>query len=152
MRPSAVADDAVGDRQRVRRRRRASGRGEIDQDRAHLGAGEAQRRAAVLDRLAAGGLAFVRATGAVSAEIDRHARQRQIEFLGRDLPERGQDALPELDLAGEDGGGAVGVDADPGVEHAVVVEAAGQPRGGALRQQFGRIEREGEHDAAHCPW
>ena len=58
-------DDAVGDGQRIRRNGEL-GRGEIDQHAAHLGAGQAQRRAAVLDRLAAGGLPFV----------GRHARYR----------------------------------------------------------------------------
>ena len=135
------------DRQRICRNGEL-GRGEIDQHAADFGAGQAQRRAAVLDRLAAGGLPFVGRIGGIR-RIDLHARQRQVEFLGRDLPERGQDALPQLDLAGVDGGVAVAADADPGVEQAVVVEAAGQPRGGALGQQFGRIERKGEHEAAH---
>ena len=57
----------------------------------------------------------------VSPETMRDARERQVELLGRDLRERGEDALPEFDLAGEHGRGAVGVDAQPGVEHAVVV-------------------------------
>ena len=41
--------------------------------------------------------------------------------------ERGEDALPELDLAGEHGRRAVGIDADPGIEPAVGLQAAGQP-------------------------
>ncbi len=55
----------------------------------------------------------------VSAETIVDARERHIELLGRDLRERGHDALAELDLAGEHGDRAVGVDADPGIEHAV---------------------------------
>ena len=73
--------------------------------------------------------------------------ERQVEFLGRDLGERGQDTLAELDLAGEDGRGAVGVDADPAVELAVVLQAARQP-GRLLRESELRIEREGDHDRA----
>ena len=69
---------------------------------------------------------FGRAAGVAGDHVD--ARERQIELLGGDLRERGQDALPELDLAGEHGGVAVGVDAQPGIEHAVGLQAAGQPR------------------------
>ena len=56
------------------------------------------------------------------------APERQIELLGRDLGERRHDALAELDLAGEHGRGAVRIDADPGVEHAVGLQAARQLR------------------------
>ncbi len=37
------------------------------------------------------------------------------------------------------------------VELAVGLQAAGQPRGLALRQQVGRRERKRQHDAAHAP-
>src|SRR4029078_4465374 len=82
--------------------------------------------------------------------IDLPALQRQVEFLGRDLPERGQDALPQFNLAGVDGGVAVTADANPGLQQTVGVEAAGKPRrgAGALGQQFGGIERKGEYEAA----
>ena len=94
-------DHAVGDRQLIGRHAEPLG-GELEQDRAHLGAGHAQGGAAVLDRLAAGGLALVRRLAGVAGDhLD--ARERQIELLGRDLGERGEDPLPELDLAGEDG-------------------------------------------------
>ena len=90
---------------------------------------------------------------AVSAEKICTRDSAQVELLGGDLPERGQDALPELDLAGVDGGVAVAADPHPGLQRTVVVEAARQPRRRcALGQQFGRIEREGEHEAAHAPW
>ena len=87
---------------------------------------------------------FGRPAGVAGDHLD--AVERQVELLGRDLGERGQDALAELDLAGEDGRGAVGVDADPAVELAVVLQAAGQPRR-LLRERALRIEREGDHDA-----
>ena len=116
-------DRAVGNRQLVRRHAEPLG-GEIDQDRAHFGGGHAQRRAAVLDRLATGGLSLVRRlTGIAGDHLD--AGQRQIELFGCDLRERGEDALPQLDLAGEDGRGAVGIDADPTVEPAIVLQTAG---------------------------
>ncbi len=79
----------------------------------------------------------------------RDARERQVELFGRDLRERGQDALAELDLAGEDGGGAVGIDAEPGVEHAIVLQAAGKPRR-LLPDVRLRIEREGDDDGAEA--
>ena len=65
----------------------------------------------------------------VSPEIICTRSKRQVELFRRDLRQRRDDALAELDLAGEDRRVAVGVDADPGVEHAVVIEAAGQPCG-----------------------
>ena len=75
-----------------------------------------------------------------------HALERQVELFGRDLRKRGDDALAELDLAGEHRARAVRVDADPGVEHAVVRQAAGQI-GAPLREREFRIEREGNDDA-----
>ena len=101
--------------------------GEVDQDRAHFGAREPQRGAAVLDRQAAGGLAFVRRAAGVAGD-DPDPRERQIELLGRDLRQGGEDALPQLHLAGEDGGGAVGIDREPGAEQPVGLQAARQPR------------------------
>ena len=102
--------------------------GKLDKDCADLRAGKPQRRAAVLDRLAAGGDALVRRLLGVAGN-HLHPAQRQVEFLRRDLRQRRHDALAELDLAGADSGVAVGADANPGVEQAVVVEAAGQPCG-----------------------
>ncbi len=58
---------AVGDRQLVRRDTEPLG-GEIDQDRAHFGGGHAQRRTAVLDRLATGGLPLVRCLAGVAGD------------------------------------------------------------------------------------
>ena len=121
--------------------------GEIEQDRAHLGAGERSASPPFsIDWLPAVMPSF--GVLAVSPEISVSSRERQVELFGGDLRERGQDALAELDLAGEYRGGAVGVDAEPRIEHAVGVQAAGQRRRGAWREQLGRIEREGEHDAA----
>src|SRR5262249_12886648 len=66
------------------------------------------------------------------------------------LRQRSEDALPQLDLAGADGGGAVGVDADPGIELAVGREAARQPRRllRLLRKEPLRIERERDEQRA----
>jgi len=114
---------AVGSRQLVHRDAEPLG-GEIDQDRARFGGGHAQRRTAVLDRLATGGLSLVRRLPGVAGDhLD--AGQRQIELFGRDLRERGDDALPQLHLAGENGRGAVGIDADPPVEPAIVLQTPG---------------------------
>ena len=74
------------------------------------------------------------------------ARQRQIEFLGGDLRERGEDALPELDLAGEHRSRCRRrLMRTQAVEHAVVLQAARQPA--LLRDGKIRIEREGEDNA-----
>ena len=78
--------------------------------------------------------------------------KRQIELLSRDLGERREDALTEFDLTGEDGGGAVGIDANPAVELAVGLQAAGQPdRRRRLAERGARIEREGNDDARRDP-
>jgi hypothetical protein len=71
-------------------------------------------------------------------------------ILRRDLRQSSHDALAELDLAGADRGVAVGADANPGIEQAVVVEAAGEPllRSGLLRASEPWSKREGERDAA----
>ena len=120
--------------------------GKLEKDCADLRAGKPQRRAAVLDRLAAGGHAFVRRPLGV-ARNHLHPAERQVEFLRRDLRQCSHDALAEFDLAGTDSGVAVGADANPGVEHAVVAEAAGEPCG-LLRESEPRSKREGERDAA----
>jgi hypothetical protein len=56
------------------------------------------------------------------------AARGDVEFVGHDLRQRGEDALAEFHLAGEHGDGAVRADAQPGVEASVGVEAAGQGR------------------------
>src|SRR6266404_575351 len=119
--------------------------GGIDQDRPHLGARQAQRRAAILDRLAAERDTLVRGPAGVAGDhVD--APERQIELLGRDLGERRQDTLPELDLAGGHGRAAVRVDADPGIEHAVGLQAARKCR--LLGERDFRVERKGDHEGA----
>src|SRR5262249_6777580 len=118
--------DAVADLERIGGDPEALGR-KLEQHGAHLGAGEAQRRAAVLDRLAARGLPFVWRAAGISRNHG-HMRERHVELLGGDLGERRDDALAELDLAGEDSDPAVGADAQPGIEHPVGFEAARQPR------------------------
>src|SRR5262249_42387793 len=110
--------------------------------------GHAQGRAAVLDRLAAGGLALVRRAPGVAGN-HRNTGKRQIELLGRDLLQRRENALPQLDLAGEDRGGAVGVDPDPAVEPPVVLQAAREP-GGLLAQCRLRVERERNDQGAEA--
>ena len=73
--------------------------------------------------------------------------ERQIEFFRRDLRQRGEDALAEFDLAGEDGDGAVRIDAQPGIEPAVARQAARA----AARARCARARprnAEGDDDAA----
>ncbi len=120
------ADDTIRHRKRRGIDAEALGR-EFDENLAHLRASEAQRNAAVFDRLAAGGHAFI---GGFLGIAGNHvqARERQVEFFRRDLRQGGGDALPQFDLAGADRRGAVRIDADPGIEHAVAGEASGQRR------------------------
>src|SRR6185295_5621705 len=123
--------------------------GKLKKDCADLRAGKPQRRATVLDRLAARGHAFVRRLLCI-ARNHLYTGERQVELLRRDLRQSSHDALAELDLAGADRGVAVGADANPGIEQAVVVEAAGEPllRSGLLRASEPWSKREGERDAA----
>src|SRR5262249_41321332 len=104
-----------------------------------------QRGAAGLNRLAAGGDAFV---GRFLGVAGDHVKvlERQAEFLGRDLRQRRDNALAELDLAGAYGGAAVGRDANPRIEHAVAVEASRQD-GRLLPGGKFWSERDGDNDA-----
>ena len=136
------ADHAVRDAERIRAHPEPR-RGELDQHAAHLGRRHAQRRAGVLHRLRARGHALVRRAPGVARD-NRDARERQVELFRRDLPQRREDALAELHLAGEHRRAAVGIDPDPGIEHPVAAEAAWQRP--LLRRR--RIEREGEHEPA----
>src|SRR5262249_2670051 len=70
-----------------------------------------------------------------------------VELVGCNLRERGEDALAELALAGEDRHGAVGVDADPAIEHAIGLKTAGQARR-LLRDHAGRPETEADDNRA----
>ncbi len=63
-----------------------------------FGAGRAQRAAGMLDGQTARGDAFVRAGGRRGAH-HLHAADIDIELVGGDLRQRGDDALPDLDLA-----------------------------------------------------
>ena len=126
-------------------------RGEVEQHGAHLGAGEAQRRAAVLDRLAAGGLTLRSASGAVSPEIivtrasGRSSSSAAICASAVRMP-CPSSTLPVKTVAVPSA--LMRIQAS---SMRLSVEAAGQRRRLLRqRQRFGRIEREGEHDAAEA--
>ena len=90
----------------------------VDEDAARFGRREPHGRPAVFDRLAARREALVRRRPRIARD-HAHAREREAELLGGDLGKGGQDALAELDLAGHHRDRAVGIDAEPGVEHGV---------------------------------
>ena len=81
----------------------------LQEQSADLGAGETQRLAAVLDREAARGHAFIR-TVCGAGRKDSYFLEAHIQLFGGDLRQRGRDALAELDLAAGDGDGAVGLE------------------------------------------
>ncbi len=98
-------------------------RGFRDQQRAHLRGGILDRGAAVLHRVAAGGVAFI--GGAACIGRDHLQRcEGNVELFGGDLLKRRLETLTEFDLAGEDRDAAVGVDANPGIEERRRCEAA----------------------------
>ena len=86
--------------------------------------------AAVVDRAAAGGVAFVRRQRGVACH-HAHARQCNIEFLGCDLRHRGDDTLANLDLAGVNRHAPIRIETQPLVEPGVDDEAAGKLGGRA---------------------
>jgi hypothetical protein len=73
------------------------------------------RGAAVLHRMAAGGVALVRREFGIGGN-DLQRLEGHAQLFGGDLLERGLEALAELRLAGESRDAAVGIEADPGVE------------------------------------
>ena len=75
------------------------GGGMVEKHFPDLGADQPQRDSAELDRLAAGRIALVRGQRGV-AGLQYDARRIDAEFLGRDLPHRGQNPLPDLDPPG----------------------------------------------------
>jgi hypothetical protein len=60
------------------------------------------------------------------SEHDAHALDRNVELVGNDLRERGADALTELDLSGERGDAAIGLEADPLLEPLRIAAVAHQ--------------------------
>ena len=93
-----------------------------DKDAARLGAGRANGAAALLDRLAAERVLLIGSPRRVGGD---HADlvESDVEFLRRDLRQRGQDPLPELGLAGEDRHRLIRLQADPSFKPAIVAQA-----------------------------
>ena len=100
-------------------------RGFLQEKMAHFGAREPHRRAADLDRLAARRVPLVRRAARVAGD-DGQLVQRHAELFGRDLRDRGDDALPQLDLAAEHGNGFVRFEAHPLLQARIGLEAERQ--------------------------
>ena len=83
----------------------------------------------------------------VSPRNHPHPVERQVEFLRGDLRQGREMPWPSSTLPVEDRRDAVRIDANPGVEHAVIGKAAGQP-GGCSSEGKPRRQREGDRDAA----
>src|SRR5207245_8149840 len=97
-----------------------------------------------------GGLPLIRSPGGVAVDhLD--ALEVHVQLVRGDLRERRADTLAELDLPGEDRDRAVGIDAQPCVEHAVRVEAAREGSGSILSQGQARREREPDDEPAARP-
>ena len=77
--------------------------------------GVLDRGAAILHRVAAGGIAFIGGQLGVGGD-DLQRRKGNVEFFGGDLLERGLETLAKLGLAGEHRDRAVGIDPYPGIE------------------------------------
>ena len=90
-------------------------RGEIDQRLARGRRGLADLHAAALDAVRAGGAALIGRQRGVALDIFDLV-DADAELLGGDLRDRDAQALAEIDLAAEDGDGAVAVDGEEGVD------------------------------------
>ncbi len=95
------------------------------EERPYLRADQANCAARYGDRIAARGEAFRRARRRLSRD-DAQPLGRDVELLGRDLRQRGEDALTDLDLAGGKPHAARLLEADPGREQGIVDQALGQ--------------------------
>ena len=142
---------AVGDRT-VAHRQIGAGiaearRGMVEEQRAHLGAGQAQGDAAELDRLAARGVAFVRGQIGV-AGLQQDALGRDVELVGGDLQHRGQHPLADLDPAGRDRHTAGRRKPDPLIEPRIAGEQRRQCRWCAHRAAPSRTYGGGAFDGA----
>jgi hypothetical protein len=91
----------------------------------HLGADQTHRAARYFDRERRRRIELVRAVGGVARQHD-DTIEGQVELLGGDLADGGDDALPHLDLAGGDAHGAIGLEMDPAVEPRIVDQAGRQ--------------------------
>ena len=105
-----------------------------------LGAGLPDRAARLLDREAARGDAFVRARRRRGAD-HLHAGDIDIEFVGGDLRQRGDDALPDLHLARRDRHLSIAGEISP------MTTVSGSPT--RLTGNFGGAEGAAGHGARH---
>ena len=121
---AAGRDRAVLDRKLLERAAQLRG-GALQQQIAHFRRRIAQRDAGFLDRAAARSHALVGTARSIGRRKS-HAFECDVEFIGDHLHQHREYALADLDLARENGDRAVGVEPQPAVEHAVVLEAARQ--------------------------
>ena len=94
-----------------------------------IGAGEAQRRAAELDRRASRRSALVRRLPRIAGD-EHEPLRRDVELVAGDLAHGGQHALAQFDAAGHHRDGAVGGDAHPGVELGIASDHGRHRRAG----------------------
>ena len=114
------------------------------------GGGAAHARAPAREPGAAAGSALVRAQARVPVD-DRDAPGRHAEFFGGHLRDRDPHARSDVDLAGVDRDGAVGVDGEEAVHFAEIERLpalAGRRRGLGRARQRNRAEREAHHEGA----
>ena len=89
--------------------------GQLQQDRASLGAGRAQHRTELPDVQGTERTHVPRAAAGI-AEDHIHRVVRHVQFFGQQLGERGGRALAQLDLAGKAGDASIRTDPQVGVE------------------------------------
>ena len=121
---AARADYAVIHAQLLDRRAKLRA-GARQQQFARFGGRVTKSHAGFFDGAAAGGDPFIRTErGNRGHQLDSF--EIHVEFFGDNLPQRGEDALADFDLARTHSHSAVSVDIEPLAEVAIGVEAAGQ--------------------------
>ncbi len=110
-----LRDDLPAPRFQLCRIEVPAARGRGDQNLAHLRGGVANRGPAVLNRMTARRVAFVRCAARVGGD-ELNVQGQHFQLFRRDLNQRRLDALTELRFAGEHRDRAVRVDANPRVE------------------------------------
>jgi len=123
----AAGNDAIAGAQGIDRNPEPLGR-ELHEYRAHLRAPPSAAPSRWLRSIGCRRSAPHSEVWPVSPEIILRRESGRSSSSAAILRERGEDTLAELHLAGEHGRGAIRIDAQPRIEHAVAIEATRQRR------------------------
>ena len=92
---------------------------ERQQVQTRFGSGQTQGVSACFERAAAGRAAFIGRHRCIGS-LDAYAVEVDIQLIGSDLCQRGLDALPQFDLAAENGYATIGVETQPTIQFGIL--------------------------------